>query len=125
MKKALVFVVCAGGLAGSARAEQVQVELSGKRYRAATSTIAAGDVLNICNRDPFFHKPFSVSPHNRFSVQLKPTECFTYTVRNPTDKSIPFKLFDDIHTYEKWSFTVSPAGGAGTTEPAAPAPTFT
>ena len=66
-----------------------------------------------CNRDPFFHSPFSYSKHNQFGspkgVRIAPGQCFTHIARNPTNQRIQVKVFDEIHAQEKFTLNVRPA----------------
>ena len=95
--------------AAAAPPKTIQVTLEHKRYAAASTAVDDGDTVRICNLDTFFHMPFSMSPHNKFNMKLKPTECGTIVVRNPTNAPLRFSLFDELHSFEKLELTVAPA----------------
>src|SRR5437867_5232960 len=94
----------------------ISIELRDKNFVPAEATVKAGDTITICNRDPFFHRPFSYSRYNKFGspkgISLAPGACTTRVARNPTKQEILFKIFDDIHAREKLTLTVSPVPGA-------------
>ncbi|HEX6188075.1 MAG TPA: hypothetical protein VFZ40_08335 [Pyrinomonadaceae bacterium] len=89
------------------------IELRNKRFVPLEATVKDGDSVMFCNRDPFFHSPFSYSTHNRFGspkgVRLAPGQCFTHIARNPTKQKIAVKIFDEIHAQEKFTLNVLPA----------------
>lgn len=94
----------------------VEINFKNKRVSSATTMVNDGDTLRLCNRDDFFHKPFSISKPNNFSMTIKPGECQTITARNPTDQPMRLAIFDDIHAYEKLVLTVLRAGADATEE---------
>ncbi len=85
--------------------------------------IRAGTILRFCNRQPFIERPFSYSKHNEFGAQarihkrndpdsilLMSGECWTYTVKNPTNEPIVLKVFSEVHSQMKAVYTILPAG---------------
>ena len=89
------------------------IELRNKRFVPLEATVKDGDSVMFCNRDPFFHSPFSYSKHNQFGspkgVRLAPGQCFTHIARNPTKQKIAVRIFDEIHSQEKFTLNVLPA----------------
>lgn len=107
-----LFVLWLGLLAAPALAappKTVLVNLENKHYAAAITAVDDGDIIKICNLDRIFHKPFSLSSHNRFNMTLKPQECGTIVARNPTKAPLRLALFDDLHAMEKLDLVVAPA----------------
>lgn len=88
------------------------INIQGKRFIPEQLTVKDGETFTICNRDPFFHSPFSYSKHNMFGdpkgIRLSPGGCTTITAKNPTAENIPFAIFDELHANEKLSITVLP-----------------
>lgn len=94
----------------------IEITFKNKRISSSATTVSDGDTLRLCNLDGFFHKPFSISKPNTFSVTIKQGECKAITARNPTGKATRLAIFDDLHAYEKLVITVLPTEG-DTTEP--------
>ena len=94
----------------------VEISLRGKTYLPHEVSAKAGDTIRICNNDTIFHRPFSMSKFNQFGnpkgIQLKPGECTTQVVQNPTKIDLCVTLSDDIHAQERGMVRVSPTGGA-------------
>jgi hypothetical protein len=97
--------------------ETIEITLEGKRFHPDNATVKDGDVIRICNKDTFYHSPFSYSKYNQFGKtkgeRIASGECMTRVARNPTSENIPFAIFDELHSYEKLSLTVLPATNAG------------
>ena len=91
--------------------ESALVILKGKQFRPSEVTLVDGDILKICNRDPFYHRPFSLDPHgNTFTQSLRPKKCLTRYVYNATAQVIAVGIFDDFHRAEKLIVLVQPGG---------------
>jgi hypothetical protein len=105
-------------VAGSVTAHH-SVTLQEKIFAPLELTVKDGETITICNRDPIIHLPFSYSKYNKFGspkgVKLKPGDCMTHTVRNPTSSAIEIKIFDELHAGEKLTVTVLSAGDRGLT----------
>ena len=75
-------------------------------HPAYNVTVSAGDVLRICNEDPFQHQPFAINKLNSFEAMLRPGECYEYRAHNPTDSAITMKIYDQIHSQERTEITI-------------------
>ncbi|MFN2531118.1 MAG: hypothetical protein ABR555_07460 [Pyrinomonadaceae bacterium] len=107
----------------------IEIMLVGKRYvppkrtskipsdlkkDGAELAVRAGDTIKLCNEDSIVYRPFSYSVDNKFGAAAGPRilrqgECMTYVVKNPTNKPVKFKLFDEIHATQKLYVVVLPA----------------
>jgi len=105
----------------SAAANGLRILLQDKQFVPLEATVKDGDTIEICNKDRFFHSPFSFSNYNKFGsskgMVIRPGECFTHVVRNPTNESICVKLFDEMHSSEKLLLTVLPSSGNAANRP--------
>jgi hypothetical protein len=91
-------------------AKVLKVVLVKKRYNPHTATVASGTRVEICNGDDFQHRPFSLSSFSRMkTVVLKPGQCASVTVRNPTRELAEVKFHDEIHSQERMVLVVLPA----------------
>jgi hypothetical protein len=112
-------------------AASLSVSLSRHRFVAAGKSVAAcngpsgassleckvrhGAVLTLCNRDEYNHRPFSLTRFNIFGgpsapVILRPGKCFKHRFLNPTKKPVFVKIYDEIHSQERFTVAVMPAG---------------
>jgi len=103
-------------LAGSTLAQDTfNVTLQDKTFIPSELTIKGGDSVTICNRDTFYHNPFSYSRYNQFGnpkgIRLAPDQCTTQVASNPTDDAIQWHIFDELHANEKLIITVSSSDG--------------
>ena len=77
--------------------------------------IASGTLLTICNKDDFKHQPFALASGNQFGTKyfgkviLRPGQCFKKRIVNTGAKTIQVKLYDEIHSQERFVLTVLPA----------------
>jgi hypothetical protein len=86
----------------------------GKFFNPPNATVGAGAVVTLCNRDPFYSRPFSFSRYNEFAERsLRPDQCTKVMARNPTPSPIKFKIFDTIHSMEKLTLDVLAADRGG------------
>jgi hypothetical protein len=101
--------------ATAATAAGLDVTLKDKRFAPHQAFVQDGETLNICNNDTLFHKVFSMSKHNVFGgkdgVQIRPGECTSHVVQNPTNGCIPLAVFDTMHSFERLALTVLRKGG--------------
>lgn len=74
----------------------------------ARFAVRAGDTIKICNKDPLYTNPFSVSKGNIFNMKLSPGSCQTYMVNNEGEQPIFLRLADEIHTRNKLWLVVLP-----------------
>ena len=79
----------------------------------AECVVANGALVSICNQDDFNHFPFALETHNRFGadrghVQLKHGMCFKKHFVNPGPYALQVKLYDEIHSQERFVVTVLP-----------------
>ena len=115
----------------SAQGKTITINIESKRYvppgrtpkipqefkdHWARFAVRAGDFIKICNADKFFAKPFSVNKENKFEgIQgpggLRPGSCITIQAKNPGNKPIWFRLFDEIHARTKLFMVVLVATG--------------
>jgi hypothetical protein len=95
--------------------------------------VTSGGLINICNEGTVFAKVFSYSPSARYTTlakvkgrtaghafewrlpgkgkrSLKPGQCDSFTVRNPTSAPLSVTLFDEIHAQAKLALRIVPAG---------------
>lgn len=75
--------------------------------------IRNGAVVSICNRDDFNHDPFALASGNRFGgpngrVFLKPGNCYQRRFVNNGTQAIQVKIYDAIHSQERFIVTVLP-----------------
>lgn len=106
-----IAVACAAVLlpAASARSSSViNLTIENKTFSPKTVNAHDGDVLHICNKDPFVDILFSYSVYNRFGgnkykdgLRLNADRCGNVTVHNPTGAPINVRLFSQIHSGEK------------------------
>jgi len=93
----------------------VEINLIGKAYEPHEIKAKPGDTIRICNKDRIFHSPFSYTKFNQFGspkgLQIKPGECVSLIVQNPTKTDLCVQLRDEIHSMEKGIVVVSPEGG--------------
>ncbi len=71
-------------------------------------------VVSICNRDDFNHDPFTLASGNRFGgpngrVLLKPGKCYERRFVNNGTEAIQVKIYDAIHSQERFIVTVLPS----------------
>ena len=91
-------------------ARVLKVVLAKKRYNPSTATVASGTRVEICNGDDFRHRPASLSSSSRLrGVVLRPGQCASVTVRNPTRGLAEVKFYDEIHSQERMVLVVVPA----------------
>jgi hypothetical protein len=120
------------GVAAPKPAGKLSLSLSRHRFVAAPKNVAScngpsgqsslectvrhGAVLTLCNRDEYNHRPFSFTRFNVFGgpsapVILRPGKCFKHRFLNPTKKPVVVKIYDEIHSQERFAVIVLPAGG--------------
>ena len=120
------------GVAAPKPAGKLSMSLSRHRFVAAPKNVAScngpsgqsslectvrhGAVLTLCNRDEYNHRPFSFTRFNVFGgpsapVILRPGKCFKHRLLNPTKKPVVVKIYDEIHSQERFAVIVLPAGG--------------
>lgn len=69
--------------------------------------------VRICNKDDFNHDPFVVTSPNQFDagrgkILLKPGQCFAKRFVNTGRVAIQVKIYDRIHSQERFIVTVPP-----------------
>ena len=66
--------------------------------------------MTICNQDDFNHGPlFTLNTGNaKKSPQLKRGQCWHVQFHNPTTKPILIKIYDEIHSQQRFLLTVYP-----------------
>lgn len=71
-----------------------------------------GAVVSICNRDDFYHQPWALSSGNAFGghgkVILKTGNCYQRRFVNNGRQAIQVKIYDRIHSQERFIVTVLP-----------------
>jgi len=71
-----------------------------------------GAVVSICNRDDFYHQPWVLSAGNAFGghgkVKLKTGDCYQRRFVNSDTQAIQVKIYDWIHSQERFIVTVLP-----------------
>jgi hypothetical protein len=93
---------------------RLAVSLYGKFFNPPNATVATDAVVTICNHDPFLHDPASLSRYNKFTGRhLFTNQCRTVTARNPTNRPIAFRIYDEIHSQERLTLDVIPVGRRG------------
>jgi plastocyanin len=119
MRTLIIAMFLTIGSAAPVMAGTLNITLQNKTFTPSEATVKAGDTIQICNRDPFYHSPFSYSRYNQFGspkgVRISPGQCMTHVARNPTSESVYLKIFDELHAREKLTITVMPAGKHGLT----------
>jgi hypothetical protein len=75
--------------------------------------IREGAVVSICNRDDFRHQPFSLSKGNAFGgpagkLVLRTGQCYRRRFVNGKAEAIQVRLYDAIHSQERFVVTVLP-----------------
>lgn len=72
-----------------------------------------GGVVSICNRDDFHHQPWVLQSGNSFGghgkLVLKTGECYRRAFVNKGKQAIQVKIYDWIHSQERFIVTVLPA----------------
>lgn len=94
----------------------IDIDLINKEYVPYLTRAKPGDGIRICNKDPFFHLPFSYSKFNEFGnpkgVRIEPGKCVvSVIVQNPTKVDLCVRLGDEAHSQEKAFVIVSPEDG--------------
>ena len=111
-------------------AKRLKVVYDHRKFSPASATVASGARIRFCNESSVHTKVFSVSPAARYTTlekvrrpsgaseyrlpgsgkeSLKPGECDHFTVRNPTDKPLRLRLFDELHSDAKSVLIIQPA----------------
>lgn len=70
-------------------------------------------LVRICNKDDFNHDPFVLSSAGKFDagrgkILLKRGQCFTKRFVNSGSEAIQVKIYDRIHSQERFIVTVTP-----------------
>jgi len=123
--------VSTAAVSGPKPASGLSVSLVNKRFAVAAKNVPSCNgrssasglectvrnraVLTLCNRDQFPHRPFSFSKFNAFGgpsnpVVLRPGKCMKRTLVNPTKKPLRVRIYDELHSQERFLVTVMPAG---------------
>jgi hypothetical protein len=105
------------------RASRLELVLFRKQYRASPRfaafcpssfecVVRNGATVTICNKDDFNHRPFSLTRSNTFGglgrAALKPGKCLTLRAENRSTVPLLVRLYDDIHSQERFIVTVVP-----------------
>jgi len=114
-----------------ARSDRViNLTIENKQFHPAVVNAHDGDVLHICQKDPFGDKLFSFSQYNRFGggshpggINLHQGACSDVTLHDPTSGPVSVKIFSENHSQEKLRIAVYPKGSPFTGPPGVvPAP---
>jgi hypothetical protein len=117
------------GVAGPKPARSLGASFSRKKFVVAAANVASCNgpsgesslectvanraVITLCNRDEFNHQPFVLAKFNRFGpVVLRPGKCLKHRFVNPTKKPLVTRIYDAIHSQERFTVIVMPASGA-------------
>jgi hypothetical protein len=112
---AIATVVLGAAAASSARIINLTIE--NKTFSPKAINVHDGDVLHICNRDPFIDILFSFSQYNKFGgntdkdgLKLTPNKCTNITAHNPTGDETNFRIASQSHAHERLLVAVYPKG---------------
>jgi hypothetical protein len=132
----LALVLALAGIAPalvSSRIESViVVHMRGKQFVPPALNAHAGDVLKLCNLDPFYAQPFSYSSYSPWGPKRKrypfvaPGKCESVTLVNPTSHGVEYSIRDVVHSQMILRLAVYPKGvplPAATPRPAVTTPT--
>jgi len=114
-------------LAATRALERLDLNLFKKRYLPSAKyrpfclatnecVIASGTLVTICNKDDFNHQPYAFSRGNQFGTKyfgkviLRPGQCFKKRFVNTGAKMVHVKLYDELHSQERFILTVLPLG---------------
>jgi len=75
--------------------------------------VANGALVTICNHDDFNHRPFILARDNQAGgaygkIVLHPHQCFKKRLINKTSAAIQVKIYDELHSQERFVVTVVP-----------------
>lgn len=104
---AAIFAAAPDAMATKRLTKTHEITLQGKQFHPAFNmTVTSGDLVRLCNRDRFQHKPFSWNASNTFEVTLNPGECHEFRAHNPGDSAMALRIYDQIHSQERLEITI-------------------